>query len=68
MVERNVAVGRSAASALAVAILEEQIRKTGELGISGLGIKLGPNDLLDKELRDAIRKRRNAPPEPPLGR
>lgn len=68
MVERNVAVGRSAASALAVAILEEQIRKTGELGIPGLGIKLGPNDLLDKELRDAIRKHRNAPPEPPLGR
>lgn len=72
MVERKIKieriVGRSVASALAVAILKEQIKRTGRLEIPDLGIEFGPDDLLDEKLRDAIRKRENAPPEPPLGR
>lgn len=44
------AAGRTVASAIAIAILEEQIRKTGELEIPGLGITLTRKDLLETEL------------------
>lgn len=39
----------SVASALAIEILREQIKKTGRLGIPSLGIKLTKDDLLKTE-------------------
>lgn len=44
-----VAVGRTVASALAVAIIEDRIRRSGELAFPGLGIKLTKDRLLKPE-------------------